>query len=73
MNQALSILLADLGLNAVFMMATFCRHRRGQCAGAGRVRTAELCVVVLWVIGLVRAAKGNDTPVPILGEVKLLK
>ena len=31
------------------------------------------CVVVLWVLALVRAAKGSEKPVPVLGEVQLLK
>ena len=65
LNQALSILLADLGLNADTAVASVLV--RGVCG------LLSFCVVVLWVIGLVRAAKGNDTPVPILGEVKLLK
>ena len=73
LNQALSILLADLGLNAVFMMATFADTAVASVLVRGMCGLLSFCVVVLWVIGLVRAAKGNDTPVPILGEVKLLK
>lgn len=42
LNQALSILLADLGLNAVFMMATFADTAVASVLVRGVCRTAEL-------------------------------
>ncbi len=59
LNQALSILLADLGLNAVFMMATLPTPPWPVCWCRGVCGLLSFCVVVLWVIGLVRAAKGK--------------
>lgn len=72
LNQALSVMLADLGLNVVFALATFSDvggmtvFLRGVCG------LLSFCVVVLWLVALVRACKGSEKPVPILGEVQLL-
>ena len=73
LNQALAILLADLGLNAVFIMATYTSVAPAAVAVRGVCGILSFCVVVLWVLALARAAKGSEKPVPVLGEVQLLK
>ena len=73
LNQALSILLADLGLNVVFTMATYTSVAAAAVVVRGACGLLSFCVVVLWVLALVRAVRGNETPVPVLGEVRLLK
>lgn len=33
----------------------------------------DIILFVLWIIGLVRAVKGDEKPIPILGGIQLLK
>ena len=33
----------------------------------------SLVVLVLWIMGIYRAIKGSDTPLPIIGELRLIK
>ena len=73
LNQALSILLADLGLNVVFIMATYASIAAAAVLVRGVCGLLSFCVVVLWILALVRAVKGDETPVPVLGDVQLLK
>lgn len=73
LNQALSILLADLGLNVVFIMATYTSIAAAAVLVRGVCGLLSFCVVVLWILALVRAVKGDETPVPVLGDVQLLK
>ena len=73
LNQALSILLADLGVNIVFAIATYTNPApvalmvRGMCGRLG------FGILILWVLGLIRAIRGDERPVPVLGEVQILK
>ena len=32
----------------------------------------DFCLFILWCIGIIRAAKGDETPIPFLGWVKLI-
>ena len=72
LNQALAVLLADLGLNIVFAIATL------QPLGAVSVLLRAVCgllsfcTMVLWIMGIIRAAKGDERPLPVLGEVQIL-
>lgn len=73
LNQALAVLLADLGLNAVFAVATYSNAGGATVLLRGVCALLSFCVVVLWILGLVRACKGSEKPIPILGDVQLLK
>jgi uncharacterized membrane protein len=73
LNQALSVLLADLGLNLVFALATLYGVGVGAVLLRGVCGLLSFCTVVLWVMAFVRACKGSEKPVPVLGEVQLLK
>lgn len=73
LNQALSVLLADLGLNLVFFAATYTGFSGVSTILRGVCALLSFCTVVLWIMGLVRAAKGSEKPLPVLGEVQLLK
>ncbi len=73
LNQALSILLADLGVNIVFAIATLQYVAGVSALLRGVCGLLSFSTVVLWIMGLVDAIKGKETPVPVLGEVKLLK
>lgn len=73
LNQALAIILADLGLNVVFAIATLHYVPGVSLLLRAVCGLLSFCTVVLWVMGLVYAAKGKETPVPVLGEVKILK
>lgn len=73
LNQALALLLADLGINVVFVLATYTNVAPAAVMLRGLCGLLSFCVAVLWVLGLVRACKGSEQPVPVLGEVQLLK
>ena len=73
LNQALVILLADLGLNAVFACITLTGTAGAALVLRGVIAVLSFCVVCLWILGLVRACGSNDKPVPILGDVQLLR
>ena len=73
LNQALTILLADLGTNVVFALATYPTVVAAAVALRGICALLSFCVVVLWIMALVRACKGSEKRVPILGDVQLLK
>ena len=73
LNQALTILLADLGTNVVFALATYTTVAAAAVALRGICALLSFCVVVLWIMALVRACKGSEKRVPILGDVQLLK
>ena len=73
LNQALVILLADLGLNAVFALETWFGAGLPAQLIRGVIGLLSFCVVALGILGLWRAIRGIEKPVPILGEVQLLK
>lgn len=73
LNQALVVLLADLSLNLLFAAATYGAIAPAAIFVRGLCGLLSFCTVVLWVLGLVRAAKGSEKPVPVLGEVQFLK
>lgn len=73
LNQALAVLLADMGLNIVFAVATYSNAGGATVLLRGVCGFLSFCVVVLWILGLVRACKGSEKSIPILGDVQLLK
>ena len=73
LNQALTIMLADLGLNIVFAIATLQPVAGVSVLVRGVCGLLSFCTAVLWIVALVYAVKGKETPVPVLGEVKILK
>lgn len=72
LNQALVVMLADLGLNLVFFLATVTGFSGVSTVLRGVCGLLSFCAVVLWIMGLVRAAQGSEKPLPVLGEVQLL-
>ncbi len=73
LNQALSILVADLGVNAVFWSITVSGAAGAALIVRGVCGILDFCIWALWLLALVRAVKGSEAPVPVLGYVELLK
>lgn len=70
LNQALVLLIAQVICSAVAGLSwiKYIGWIFGIVGGA-----AGVFCTVCWVIGFVRAIVGNDTPVPVLGQFKILK
>lgn len=73
LNQALSILAADIGINAVFWSITVSGAAGAALIIRGVCGILDFCIWVLWILALVRAVRGSEKPVPVLGYVQLLK
>lgn len=73
LNQALSAMIAYIGLDIVFAGMTVAGIAEVAVLVRGVCSLLSFCTLVLWVMGFVRAVKGNETPIPVLGEVQILK
>ncbi len=70
LNQALVILIAEVIASAIASLSLikYIGWIFGLVGGA-----AGVFCTVCWVIGFVRAIVGDETPVPVLGQYKILK
>ena len=59
-----------LVLAIIASVATLLSRLHGLFAIVGEI--ADIGVLVLCIMGIVRAAKGSDEPLPIIGDIKLL-
>lgn len=57
-------------LAIIASVATLITRLRGLFAIVGEI--ADVAVLLLCIMGIVRAAKGSDEPLPFVGDIKLL-
>ena len=64
-NQSLVLVLISIGANVVGALIPFLGSVVGMVVGVG--------VLVLWIMGIISAANGEMKPLPVIGQITLLK